>query len=369
MNVHVTVEEARVLGSLLEKHLATPQYYPLTLNALVNACNQTNNREPIVSYDDEVVLGALDGLREKGVGRLVHPGGGSRVTKYRHALDEALGLDQRELALLCVLLLRGPQTLNELRTRTDRLANFDGPEDVERDLDRLSSREPPLIEKVERRSGQKEQRYQTTLADAPDPGFGRAQLDMSSSSRPKRPVVPAEARIAPLRDDELSDDQRELVNSTGNPTLVLFRTLARNPGLFRRWLPFGGKLLQGTSFSTRTRELIILRTAYLAGAAYEWGHHVVIGKQAGLTGDEIAKVAAGPDGGGWEGEDRAVLAACDDLFTLGGVSDESWKALAETLSERQLIEVPMLVGHYRMLAGVMASIGIHLEPGFPALPD
>ena len=165
----LTAEEARVIGSLIEKQLTTPQYYPLTLNALVTACNQSNNRTPVVSYGEATVEGALASLREKGLARLVHPGGGSRVTKYRHVVDEALGLDRRELALVCVLLLRGPQTVNELRTRTERMADFDAG-DLEHDVERLVTREPPLASNLGRRPGQREERYATTLTPLPDEG-------------------------------------------------------------------------------------------------------------------------------------------------------------------------------------------------------
>jgi uncharacterized protein YceH (UPF0502 family) len=160
-----TAEEARVVGALAEKHLATPKYYPLTMNALVNACNQTNNRDPVVAYDAAVVEAALTSLRAKGAARVIHAGGGSRAVKYRHVLDEALGIDGRELALVTVLLLRGPQTLNELRARTDRMADFDGNDDVERDLDRLAARPEPLVRRIPRQAGQREDRYVTLLAD------------------------------------------------------------------------------------------------------------------------------------------------------------------------------------------------------------
>ena len=163
MSVELSAEEARVVGALAEKALATPQYYPLTHNALVNACNQSNNRDPVVAYDASVVDGALDGLREKGFARVIHAGGGNRTTKYRHVLDEALGLDARELSLLTVLLLRGPQTLKELRTRTERMADFDSIEDVERDLVRLSERDEPLTLLLEKEPGRREPRWITTL--------------------------------------------------------------------------------------------------------------------------------------------------------------------------------------------------------------
>jgi uncharacterized protein YceH (UPF0502 family) len=160
-----TAEEARVVGALAEKQLATPKYYPLTMNALVNACNQTNNRDPIVSWDAAFVEGVLGGLRSKGAARVIHAGGGNRTVKYRHVLDELLGVDQREVALLAVLLLRGPQTLNELRVRTERMADFEGNDDVERDLDRLAARPEPLVRRIGRQAGQREDRYVTLLVE------------------------------------------------------------------------------------------------------------------------------------------------------------------------------------------------------------
>src|SRR5437763_13338885 len=130
----LTAVEARVVGALAEKELATPQYYPLTLNALVNACNQSSNRDPVVDYDDATVSDALASLREKGLARIVHSVH-NRAAKYRHVLHEVHGLEPQETSLLCVLLLRGPQTVGELRTRTERLAPFDGLPEVDATLD------------------------------------------------------------------------------------------------------------------------------------------------------------------------------------------------------------------------------------------
>lgn len=359
--ITLTDEEARVAGSLAEKALTTPQYYPLTMNALVAACNQSNNRDPVVQYDDGTVEGAMASLREKGMARLVHPGGGSRVVKYRHAIDEALGLDRRELALVCVLLLRGPQTLNELRTRTERMADFDSVDEVERDLDRLATqREEPLIVRLERRPGQKEPRYACTLVPVSE---GSVTTTMATTAVARAVAAVREPRLGPLSMEELTDEQRELVESTGNADYNLFRTLVRHPGLFRRWAPFGGKLLLRGSLPPRWRELAILRTAHLTGAAYEWRHHVAIAKREGLTDDEIGRIA---DGTGWSGIDGAVIGACDDLHAHGAILDPTWRVLRAHLDDAQLVELPMLVGHYRMLAGVMASLGIEPEPEFGA---
>lgn len=144
-NVPLHPVEVRVLGSLLEKETTTPEYYPLTANALVNACNQKSSREPIVQYDEDTVLTALDTLREKGL-VLKISGAGHRVEKYGHRLGEILNLGRRELALLCVLMLRGPQTVGELRGRTERMHDFVDLEEVEEVLQRLAKREPePLV--------------------------------------------------------------------------------------------------------------------------------------------------------------------------------------------------------------------------------
>src|SRR5215469_10008050 len=150
--------EVRVLGSLVEKDITTPDYYPLSLNALVDACNQKNNRDPVMTLDDDRVREALSSLSGK---RLVGPAGGadSRVAKYEHRLQEAFNFDRRETALLCVLFLRGPQTPGELRGRTERIYRFDGLEAVESVLHRLIDRESPLVKKLPRLPGTKESRY------------------------------------------------------------------------------------------------------------------------------------------------------------------------------------------------------------------
>jgi uncharacterized protein len=157
-------EEARVLGCLLEKERTTPDAYPLSMNALVSACNQSTNRSPVVSYSEDTVEAALDQLRERSfVRRGVYPG--SRVIKYKHVLGEALGVGEPELALLGVLLLRGPQTPGELKTRTERLHAFPDPAAVQDTLDRLFTRTEPLARRLEREPGQKEARVRELLTD------------------------------------------------------------------------------------------------------------------------------------------------------------------------------------------------------------
>jgi uncharacterized protein len=150
--------EVRVLGALIEKDITTPDYYPLSLNALVNACNQKNNRDPVMMLDEEAVRGALDSLQAQGMAGSAG-GADSRVTKYEHRLQEVFNFDRREIAILCVLLLRGAQTPGELRGRAERMYRFETLEDVHGALDRLSQREPPLAAVLPRQPGTKESRY------------------------------------------------------------------------------------------------------------------------------------------------------------------------------------------------------------------
>lgn len=155
--------EARVLGALVEKQLTTPQQYPLSLAALVTACNQSTNRDPVVTYDDATVMAAVDELKVQKLARSVLPSHGRSVVRFRHVLDETLGLDTPECALLAVLMLRGPQTVGELRLRTDRMTEFDSLDQLEAELIRLAGREDPLVHNIGRRPGQKEERWACTL--------------------------------------------------------------------------------------------------------------------------------------------------------------------------------------------------------------
>jgi len=151
--------QTRVLGALLEKQATTPDAYPLTLKALVTACNQTTSRDPVVDFDVNLVETTCQALKAKGLLRIVHPAAGERATKYRQILDEQLGLDASEKALVAVLLLRGAQTVPELKSRTERMCGFAGLEEVESALARLSSRsDRPLVTLLERASGQREAR-------------------------------------------------------------------------------------------------------------------------------------------------------------------------------------------------------------------
>ena len=195
--------ELRVLGCLIEKQRTTPDVYPLSLNALRLACNQATNRDPVVEYDEPTIRSALDRLARKGWTRLAS-GPGSRAAKFRHLLDEALSLTPSEMALLAVLMLRGPQTLGELRTRSDRLYSFGSTEDVERTLESLAERE--LVERAPRRPGQKEDRYRQLLG-GDDDGVARAAPVAAEEHVPVASAPPDDDRVGELeqRMDELTE--------------------------------------------------------------------------------------------------------------------------------------------------------------------
>ena len=196
----LSADQARVVGSLIEKQLTTPQQYPLSLNALVAACNQTSNREPVVDYDERTVDAELSQLKAGGLVRFVHPTHGRGVTKYRQVLEEVLDLETEELAILGVLVLRGPQTVGELRTRTERMASFGDRRSVEATLDRLAGRDEPLVVRLERQPGQKEARYVHLLA-------GReAAMDAAAAM----PATSSGAERGGGRLDALEDEVRAL---------------------------------------------------------------------------------------------------------------------------------------------------------------
>jgi uncharacterized protein YceH (UPF0502 family) len=156
--------DVRVLGSLIEKELTTPEHYPLSLNALVNACNQSSNRDPVVRFDEATVKAGVDRLRKYSLVRSIQRAD-ARVMKYMHLTNETMNLERPEIAALCVLMLRGPQTVGEIRTRSGRLFEFPSLEDVEATLDRLIARSPsPLVTRLERQPGQKEARYAHLLS-------------------------------------------------------------------------------------------------------------------------------------------------------------------------------------------------------------
>ena len=176
--------ETRVLGSLIEKQVTTPEYYPLTLNALTLACNQKNNRYPITSYSENQVAAALESLREKNLAYVFY-GSTSRVPKYKHVMPEVMHLNHAEVALMCVLLLRGAQTLGELRGNASRLHDFASLEEVEQTLDALISRDTePLVARLPRQPGQKEGRFAHLLSGEPD--IEAAAAPVASAGAPRR---------------------------------------------------------------------------------------------------------------------------------------------------------------------------------------
>ena len=179
----LTAEEARVLGSLVEKELTTPDQYPLTIKSLLAACNQASNRDPVVEYDESTVMAALDSLKAQRLIRFVLPSHGRTAVRYRHVLNEALGLDARQGALLAVLALRGPQTVGELRARTERMANFDGLDEVDHELRFLAAVADPLTMSLGRRPGQKEERW-TSLLVAPPAGGPAGPPAVESTGAP-----------------------------------------------------------------------------------------------------------------------------------------------------------------------------------------
>jgi len=199
----LTPPEQRVLGCLIEKRWTTPDQYPLSLNGLRLACNQSTNRDPVTAYDESTVREAAQRLSLYGLARLAS-GQGSRAVKYRHLAEEALGLGREELAVLAVLLLRGPQTPGELKSRTERMAPLGSLADVDRVLDTLSERE--YVRRIGRRPGQKEDRFQHLLG-----GAGGEEVTMSESASASAsavaPVVPQSAPpvASPAANGELAD--------------------------------------------------------------------------------------------------------------------------------------------------------------------
>lgn len=196
--------EVRVLGALIEKDITTPDYYPLSLNALVNACNQKNNRDPVMNLDEDAVRQALHGLKEK---RLAGPtsSADSRVTKYEHRLQEVFNFNRPETAVMCVLLLRGPQTPGELRGRTERMHRFEALDEVQSTLQKLMQREPPLVKMLPRQPGTKEARYVHLLAgdvegwEAPEPRAVATSPDSDRITHLEEEVAGLKNEIAELK--------------------------------------------------------------------------------------------------------------------------------------------------------------------------
>jgi 4-carboxymuconolactone decarboxylase len=184
--------------------------------------------------------------------------------------------------------------------------------------------------------------------------------------------VPA-PRIPPLppaqRDDRTEELLRSLRQDPDGPDLNIFATLARHPRLLKRWSAFGGVLLYAGELPARERELLILRTGWNCRADYEWGQHVPIGLAAGLTEEEMQRIPAGPAAPGWSDMDAALLTAADELHGSARIDDDTWRHLAATWSETQLIELCMVVGQYHLVAFTLNSLGIEREDGVPSLPS
>ena len=191
--------EVRVLGSLIEKQITTPEYYPLSLNALMNACNQVSNRDPVVSFEEKTVARALESLREKKLAWMVS-GAGSRVPKYEHRMADTFKLAEQEVAVLCVLMLRGPQTPGEIRGRTGRMYEFQSLEEVEQILETLMTAEPhPFATKLQRAPGTKESRYAHLLG-----GEVKIEERAAASPKPEPAILEVQAenaRIARLEEE------------------------------------------------------------------------------------------------------------------------------------------------------------------------
>jgi uncharacterized protein YceH (UPF0502 family) len=202
VNFVLNEAEARVLGALLEKEITTPDYYPLSLNALVNACNQKSNREPGMNLDEDSVRAALRALHDNSLARSVSAAD-NRVTKYEHRLQEAFNFDRREAAIFCELLLRGPQTPGELRSRAERMHHFDDLSEVQSALQRLMNREPALVKVLARQPGTKESRYVHLLSgDVKPASWPGAHGGPAVSGRENADKVSRlESEVAELRED------------------------------------------------------------------------------------------------------------------------------------------------------------------------
>ena len=204
MSLELSPVEARVLGALVEKEITTPEYYPLSLNALVNACNQKSNRDPVMTLDEEAVHKALRSLTDQSVARSAS--GDSRVAKFEHRLNEFYNFHRHEIAVLCVLLLRGPQTPGELRTRAERMYAFEDLEAVHSALNLLMRREPPLVKVLPRQPGTKESRFMHLLSGDVTPELPGAEAMESAeassgavSIRDRERMEQLETEVAELR--------------------------------------------------------------------------------------------------------------------------------------------------------------------------
>lgn len=208
MNIVLNEIEARVLGALVEKDITTPEYYPLSLNALVNACNQKNNRDPVMNLDEDAVREALNGLQAQGLAAPASVAD-SRVAKYEHRLQEMFNLSRGETAVLCVLLLRGYQTPGELRGRTDRMHHFEDLDAVQSSLHKLMQREPPMAMVLPRQPGTKEWRYAHLLSGETVPEQPSLPRTLSGSAADGDRLSRLEETVVILR-EEISELKRQV---------------------------------------------------------------------------------------------------------------------------------------------------------------
>lgn len=178
-------------------------------------------------------------------------------------------------------------------------------------------------------------------------------------------------RVEPLPESEWDDETRELMESLRRDGRVynIFATLAHHPKLLKRWLVFGNHILGKSSLPAREREIVILRMGWLCQAEYEWGHHVAIGKNAGLSHDDINRIREGPNAPGWDAFDAALLRAADELHANTFISDATWKELAARYNTEQLLDLLFTAGEYKMVSMALNSLGVQLEEGFERLSD
>ncbi|MCS5637821.1 MAG: carboxymuconolactone decarboxylase family protein [Myxococcota bacterium] len=174
-------------------------------------------------------------------------------------------------------------------------------------------------------------------------------------------------RVAPLAPEEMDDETRARFGD--GPILAIFRTLAHHPALMKRWLVFGNHVLAKSSLPARQRELVILRVGWLCQAGYEWGQHVLIGRAAGLSDAEIARIAKGPEADGWTPEEQWLLRAADELHADAFITDATWEALAGIFEVEQLIDLIFTVGQYNLVSMALNSLGVQPEEGLPRLPE
>ncbi|MDR3625253.1 MAG: YceH family protein [Ignavibacteriaceae bacterium] len=199
MNNILNAEEIRIIGSLIEKELTTPEYYPLTINSLKNACNQKSNRNPVVSYDENLIEVVLNKLRDKSLARRV-TGTDIRVPKYKQGFTEELNLQPDETAVICELMLRGPQTPGELKGRASRMFNFASLSQVDEVIQRLMNREQPMVIKLPRQTGMKESRYAHLLSGEPEINAPEAEAAVAVNTEADR-IVKLEEELLTLRND------------------------------------------------------------------------------------------------------------------------------------------------------------------------